>query len=619
MANKINIVISAEDKASKPVRQVADEVSRAAGTVSSSTPIFENFGRVAGMAVAAGFAAVSAGALAASKASFDQVKAVEEARFGLNAYERDASKVNTVLSQLVAYAKSDTGVLFNRKDLFIAASTLKMYGDATGDLTRHVEILSKGVAQGKTTFQELSGIVGRAAAKSRLDAVDFDMLIERGIGLDKSFRGAAVTSGELWQALDKAIPDQTLAGRAQTIEGRMIRMQSAFRGVGDAILGVDPITNNFIENGLGDRFMKAIETGTKLLKDFGPAVRDATRWLLDLSDKTVGRALPALGEFGKQVGDYLGPKLTMLWQIVTEKLAPALYSFWKDVIEPQIPAIGTFFVGAVGALIEVLGLGLNAISGVINFLSQNQWIIWGAVAAFVGFKSAMLISETVLAFQAGMAAAAGANGVGLLSSRVSGLAAMISAPMVMPAIGIAAALAAIAIVYQKTVELKQTLDSVGNQIEANRRSGDQTDAAVKKMYEDGRISLDKYNEYLRNTEKNTNDAKSRMYTGFFGPMNKAFDDLAVRLSGNEAKFKGSGFGGHALGTNYSPGGTRWVGEQGPELINVPRGAEVMPAYRAQSQHGGGQSSINIANLNINNTTDYKVMLSDMSLMLRAYA
>ena len=43
----------------------------------------------------------------------------------------------------------------------------------------------------------------------------------------------------------------------------------------------------------------------------------------------------------------------------------------------------------------------------------------------------------------------------------------------------------------------------------------------------------------------------------------------------------------ANGTINSPGGLTWVGERGPELVNLPRGSQVIPAHRAQSMGGGG--------------------------------
>lgn len=43
----------------------------------------------------------------------------------------------------------------------------------------------------------------------------------------------------------------------------------------------------------------------------------------------------------------------------------------------------------------------------------------------------------------------------------------------------------------------------------------------------------------------------------------------------------------ANGTVNAPGGMAWVGERGPELVNLPRGSQVIPAHRAQNMGGGG--------------------------------
>lgn len=44
----------------------------------------------------------------------------------------------------------------------------------------------------------------------------------------------------------------------------------------------------------------------------------------------------------------------------------------------------------------------------------------------------------------------------------------------------------------------------------------------------------------------------------------------------------SGFNlsGYANGTDFAPGGAAWVGERGPEIVNLPRGAQVIPSHRA---------------------------------------
>lgn len=267
---------------------------------------------IAGVAVTG-----SVGFMAMGKAAFEQVRNVENASYALKAYEKDGNAVNKVLQDLVKYAKSDTGVLFNRSDLFAAASTLKMYGQETSTLVDKVKILSKGVSLGKTSFQELSAILGRVSATGNLDAMTFDMLIERGIGLDKSLRGTKISSEELFKALDKALPDSLLEGRANTIDGALIRVQSAFRNLGMQILGVDANTNKFIEGGAGDRLMNLIRGLTEemnkpemkqAMKDLGdqlaklaeeviPKILDALKWLSENFDKVVLAVKIAAGAF----------------------------------------------------------------------------------------------------------------------------------------------------------------------------------------------------------------------------------------------------------------------------------------------------------------------------------
>ena len=50
--------------------------------------------------------------------------------------------------------------------------------------------------------------------------------------------------------------------------------------------------------------------------------------------------------------------------------------------------------------------------------------------------------------------------------------------------------------------------------------------------------------------------------------------------------------GFASGTNFAPGGAAWVGENGPELVNLPRGSQVIP-NGVSSRSGGGGVVVNL--------------------------
>lgn len=81
-------------------------------------------------------------------------------------------------------------------------------------------------------------------------------------------------------------------------------------------------------------------------------------------------------------------------------------------------------------------------------------------------------------------------------------------------------------------------------------------------------------------------------------------------SGSDGDFWGNLFGGdgHSKGTAFSDGGWKWVGERGPELMRVPRGAEVMEHNRSMMMAGGGGSGggLNIGTFKVVNNTSEPV-------------
>lgn len=55
-------------------------------------------------------------------------------------------------------------------------------------------------------------------------------------------------------------------------------------------------------------------------------------------------------------------------------------------------------------------------------------------------------------------------------------------------------------------------------------------------------------------------------------------------------FKSIGIPGFAVGTNSAPGGLALVGERGPEIVNLPKGSQVIPNNMLRSGTGGGVTS-----------------------------
>jgi phage-related minor tail protein len=83
-----------------------------------------------------------------------------------------------------------------------------------------------------------------------------------------------------------------------------------------------------------------------------------------------------------------------------------------------------------------------------------------------------------------------------------------------------------------------------------------------------------------------------------------------------------GFGGighNAGGTDNWRGGPTWVGENGPELINLPRGSQVVPNDVVKGGQGGGDTVINLGGIvmNGNGETDPKELASAILAQARA--
>lgn len=74
----------------------------------------------------------------------------------------------------------------------------------------------------------------------------------------------------------------------------------------------------------------------------------------------------------------------------------------------------------------------------------------------------------------------------------------------------------------------------------------------------------------------------------------------------------------ATGTNYAPGGMAWVGERGPELVNLPRGSQVYTnsQSRQMSDRAGRGGDINVEQ-HIYNQVDYDRGIQELGFKLRA--
>lgn len=308
--------------------------------------------------------AIAGGIGAVGTMAFRQVSMVEQATVALNAYEKDAGKVNQVLSELLEFARSDLGVLFMREDLFAAAQGLKVMGAETENLNEFVQIMSRSVGLGLSTWDDLGRVIGRVGSTGRLTGIDFDNLTKAGFSLDDSLRNTDITFNELFENLDKGIPADAMAGQANTIVGLGIRMQTAFRGIGNAILGVDKDTSQFIEGGAGHQLVELMRQIPEILRE--PEMQEGFRNLGQSIADFAKVAVPVMIDFVK----WLGRNADTVVKVISFLL---IFGTTMKVVGGIVSSIGT--------LVKVLGLTFQGAGVLIKGIVIVAKIVGVAIAA----------------------------------------------------------------------------------------------------------------------------------------------------------------------------------------------------------------------------------------------
>lgn len=287
MADKeLRVIVTAQDGASRVFTEVGssaeaagnsvqragqqgkagmDTLSQSASQASQSLEATARAATLVGGAITGAFAAPM---LAGAKAAWNQVDAVEQATVAFRALEPDVAAVNTVLAELIEYARSDLGRLFSRQELFAAAQGLKVMGAETQNLTRYVEIMGRSVSMGAGTWDELGQVIGRVGSTGQLTGIEFDNLTKMGYQLDASLRNTTVTWDELFNILDQGMAQ--VEGQSETIQGQLTMTETAVRSLGLAFLQVDSETSQFIEGGLGDRMVSGLSQVRELLSALEP-------------------------------------------------------------------------------------------------------------------------------------------------------------------------------------------------------------------------------------------------------------------------------------------------------------------------------------------------------------
>lgn len=313
-------------------------------------------------------------------------------------------------------------------------------------------------------------------------------------------------------------------------------------------------TSDFVkQTGIFDISKKAIGNLTKTIVDNKEAIIDT---VINIGKK--------LSEMARVVAEYLQPKFKALWDTIKESM-PTFERLWKEVIQPLAEVIGTVLVAALGLAIDALNLLLTVLTPIIQFMLDNKVTVLTFIGLFGLLAIALKFDDIASAFMGNMDLIIGA--VGKAKTNVVNFIDYIKSPGALGAFGLLAAAAVIA---------AAVIIDAGNKAKA---AWDNTAKAVQNASK----SNDEVLKNLQNLAKNgTPEQKQRA----------------------KATLKGLAEGGaFASGTNFAPGGLSLVGERGPELVNLPKGSQVIPNNKTEDMLGGQKYVYNIGTINIDSAVD----------------
>lgn len=557
-SNKINIVIKAEDKASKPLRDVSNEMDSGAGKASKFKAALGSLGGVLGKTVLAAGALGLAAGTAGATIGFGFNSSVEQAETKLNAFMKDGERV----AKTLAWVKDEAAkTQFSFTDMADAAANLtpvaKSSGQSLEGLVRQAEILAainptEGLTGATFSLREaLSGDWVSIIDRFNLPRKRINELKEQGVPameiISRTLKEMGIDYGLV------AEQGKTVSARFDQVKDKLTMMAgAAMKPIFDRVSKDLDNLGSFNYEGLGTRMGGMLSSALEAVDAF----------------------IPRVMELGKQVGDYLGPKFEALWGTVNEKLLPALGRLWREVLEPLMPVLGVALVAALGLAIDALRIitdvvsaGIDAFTWLWEQIENGNPIIWGLIGVLGTLGTAMALQAGFAAMTAGFSMMT-TKTIPAAITKFGALKALVASPIVMPAIVVGAAIAAVQGVIWILDDMK-------------REAQEAQDYINKSPY----------------TDKNAN---------------------RWRPSADKSKTMTRGF---ATGTNYAPGGWAMVGEHGPEPMFVPQGAQVTPSYRPTPTPAAAPSAsgptVVIENYNSYNERDDRRFFRDLGFALEA--
>lgn len=679
-SNTVNILIKAQDEASKTFQGAATNVDKAANqirgaakvaalaTIAAATAIGVDAVKSAGayesslskLQQASGATAAEMEQLAAMTRTLGQsndlagvsaadaaATMTELAKAGLSVKDTlDASKGTMALAKAGNIEFADAAV--------IAASALNAFGMQGRDANKVADILAAGANASQAELSDLAlGLQQSATVAKQFKLSLNDTVTSLALFANNGIRGSDAGTSLKTMLIALANPSDGAATAMKEIgfsaydaSGQFVglremgdRLKKSLSGLTDeqkqqtlaTIFGTDAFRAAAV---LADNAGESYDKMSKSVGQNGAALK-AAKAQLGPYERSMEGLRNTASELSLRIGNKLLPAITSLANFVSGSAIPTFNTF-EGVLTGQLPilsgvAAGTVAYGLVVGGITAATKAWQLAQATLNIaMSANP--IGLAIAATVGITTAVIAaanasdrgtsaSQRLTQARDGLKAATdrardaehqlkdahlGAEGAALTVERAQRTYNETVAqygPNSLEAREAAYALQrandahkdALERVREKEVKVKEAADEIVKQKDA-----------VKKALEEVGRSADISAGGYRNLSDAIDRAKDRNNSFMTGkPAPLSLGAGGIKLPG------------HAIGTSYTTGGPTVLGENGAEIVNMPRGAEVIPHYKSRQMLSGGSSSPNInVTQYINNGSDERTSWAEIGWILR---
>lgn len=417
---------------------------------------------------------------------------------------------------------------------------------------------------------QATGDVGKA---QKLAALGMDVAASRGMSLESVSKTLARAQGGQTAGLAKlGVATKDAAGKALSFDEIQKNMAKTFGGAAaekaDTLQGkMDRLKLRMSEAG------EAI--GYKLLP---PAIK--------MADWFMATAVPAIGQFTASLQEKLGPVIEWVRGLfssstngmsgdVSRNLGAIQATFQNvvSIIQSLWGAFGgtltTYAVNTFQNIRTIIGGALEVIKGIFQVFSSLLKGDWAGV--WEGIKSILSGAWTVIK--------------GLVSQGWNAVKTLFSAAGIVLRATFSALWEGIKGLASAGVE--KVVDAVRGIPGKLRELGGKFKSA-------GGDLMGKFVEGLKSIAGAAGDIAAGLWSGIKGYLNSAIDKINSAIPDKIGKGKlsvdlpNSPFPHFARGTKSAPGGLAIVGEEGPELVNLPRGSAVTPNNRLGAAVSGLQ-------------------------------